>query len=78
MDTNAAIKQYGATAVYAAAHRHAAGDVARGLRSVGLRPGTMADVWEAMSAAYNAMTEAEKAIEAASASSALHQMPGAT
>ena len=75
MDTQAAITQYGAAAVYAAAHRHAAGDVARGLRSVGLRPATMADVWEVMSAAYNAMTDAERAIEAASASSALHQAP---
>lgn len=75
MDTQAAINQYGAAAVYAAAHRHAAGDVARGLRSVGLRPATMADVWVAMSAAHNAMTDAERAIEAASASSALYQAP---
>lgn len=78
MDIKAAINQYGAAAVYAAAHRHAAGDMARGLRSVGLRPSTMGDVWEAMSAAYAAMTDAERAIEAASASSALHQTPGAT
>lgn len=71
MDTKAAIKQYGAAAVYAAAHRHAAGDAAHGLRAVGLQPTTMADVWGVMSAAYAAMTDAERAIEAASASSAL-------
>lgn len=71
MDTKAAINQYGAAAVYAAAHRHSAGDMARGLRSVGLNPATMADVWDAMSAAYAAMTDAERAVEHASASSAL-------
>jgi len=71
MATNAAITKYGAAAVYAAAHRHAAGDVARGLRSVGLHPGTMADVWSSMSAAYSAMSVAERATEAASASSDL-------
>ena len=70
MDINAAISQHGAAAVYAAAHRHAAGD-ARGLRTVGLHPATMGDVWEVMSAAYSAMTDAERAIEHASASSAL-------
>ena len=73
MDTQAAIKQYGAAAVYAAAHRHAAGDSARGLGSVGLQPATMADVWETMAAAYGAMSDAERAIEHASASSALEQ-----
>ena len=71
MDIKAAINQYGAAAVYAAAHRHAAGDMPRGLRSVGLVPASMADVWDAMSAAYAAMTDAERAIDAASASSAL-------
>lgn len=73
MEKQAAINQHGAAAVYAAAHRHAAGDSARGLRTVGLRPATMADVWDVMSAAYAAMTDAERAIEAASASSALEQ-----
>ena len=71
MDTQTAISQYGAAAVYAAAHRHAAGDAAHGLHSVGLQPATMADVWSAMSAAYSAMSDAERAIEHASASSAL-------
>lgn len=71
MSAKAAIQQYGAAAVYAAAHRHAAGDTERGLRLVGLSPKTMADVWDVMSAAYAAMTDAERAIEAASASSAL-------
>ena len=76
MDTQAAISQYGSAAVYTAAHRQAEGDAARGLRTVGLQPATMADVWAAMSAAYAAMTDAERAIEAASASSALKQTPG--
>ena len=78
MDTKVAISQYGAAAVYAAAHRHAAGTAARGLRTVGLQPQTLAEVWDAMSAAYGAMTDAERAIEAASASSALRQTPGST
>lgn len=71
MDIKAAISQYGAAAVYAAAHRHAGGYMDRGLRSVGLQPDTMADVWDVMSAAYAAMTDAERAVEHASASSAL-------
>lgn len=71
MDAKAAISQYGAAAVYAAAHRHAAGDAARGLCTVGLQPQTMADVWGAMSAAYSAMSDAERAVEHASASSDL-------
>ncbi len=71
MNIAAAIQQHGAAAVYAAAHRHASGDTSRGLRSVGIQPETMADVWSAMSVAYNAMTDAERAIEAASASSDL-------
>lgn len=71
MDIKTAISQYGAAAVYAAAHRHAAGDTARGLRTVGLQPATMADVWAAMSAAYSAMSDAERAIENASASSVM-------
>jgi len=71
MDIKTAISQHGAAAVYAAAHRHSGGDQARGLRLVGLSPKTMADVWGVMSAAFAAMTDAERAIEAASASSAL-------
>ena len=71
MNIAAAIQQHGAAAVYAAAYRHAAGEVARGLRSVGLAPKTMADVWDVMRAAHEAMTDAERAIEAASASSSL-------
>lgn len=71
MDASAAISQHGAVAVYAAAHRHAAGDKARGLATVGIYPKTMGDVWDIMRAAHEAMTDAERAIEAASASSAM-------
>lgn len=71
MDTKAAISQYGAVAVYDAAPRHAAGDKARGLESAGIKPETMRDVWGVMGDAREAMTDAERAIENASASAAL-------
>lgn len=66
-----AIKQHGAAAVYAAAHRHAAGDAVRGLRTVGLQATSMRDVWDIISTAYALMSDAERAIENASASSDL-------
>lgn len=66
-----AIEVYGAKAVYEAAHRHMAGDRVRGLPSVGFHPKTMGDVWAAMDAGYAGMSDSERAIEAASASSAL-------
>lgn len=68
-----AIQKHGAKAVYEAAHRHAAGDRAQGLESVGLAPKTMRDVWDAISSAYAQMSEAERAIENAQASSRLDQ-----
>jgi len=68
-----AIQKHGAKAVYDAAHRHAAGDKTHGLECVGLAPQTMRDVWDAMSAAYSQMSEAERAIENAQASSRLDQ-----
>lgn len=71
MNTKSAISQHGAAAVYAAAHRHSGGDTARGLASVGLSAKTMADVWAIMSEAHAAMTDAERAIEAADASATL-------
>lgn len=68
-----AIKKHGARAVYDAAHRHAYGDMARGLESVGLAPKTMRDVWDAMSSAYAHMSESDRAIENAQASSRIDQ-----
>lgn len=73
MDISAAIRKHGAKAVYDAAHRHSSGDPRHGLESVGLAPKTMRDVWDAMSEAYAQMSESDRAIENALASSRLEQ-----
>jgi hypothetical protein len=71
MDVAQAIRALGAQAVYDAATRHMAGDVERGLQSVGLTAKTMADVWSIQSAAYAELGDAAKAIDLARAQAAL-------
>lgn len=67
---DAAIITYGAAAVYQAATRHMAGQ-SGGLETVGIAPVTMGDVWAAQSAAYALMTDTERAIDYAQATSML-------
>ena len=69
-----AIRSHGAQAVFTAAHRHMGGDYKRGLRSVGLQPVTMGDVWRTMSAAYAEIGPAAEAIDAAQAKAALEKL----
>lgn len=69
--TKIAIREHGAQAVYDAAVRHQAGDVAGGLASVGLSARTLGDVWWIQSAAYAELGEAARAIDHARAQAAL-------
>ncbi|MBA4743214.1 MAG: hypothetical protein H2060_10980 [Azoarcus sp.] len=66
-----AIEEYGAQAVYEAAHRHMAGDTARGLRTVGLNAHTTLEAWRILDEAYRLMTEAQRATGSAQASARL-------
>ncbi len=72
---NAAIAEHGAAKVYAAATKHMAGQQPD-LSSLGLRPKTLRDVYDALSEAYNQLGEADKAIDAAQTSAALKRFEG--
>ena len=74
MTTADAIRMHGAQTVYDAAGRHMAGDVARGLASVGLAARTMGDVWAIHSAAYAELGDAAKAIDYAKAHADLSRL----
>lgn len=67
-----AILEHGALAVYNAAAAHMTDSAS--LHAVGLQPETLGDVNRALSVAYQRMTDAERAIENAAASSALRMI----
>lgn len=66
-----AIRTHGAQACYDAASRHMGGDVARGLKAVGLAAETLGDVYAVMSAAYAELGDAAKVIDYARATAEL-------
>lgn len=71
MNTNEAIRAHGAQAVYDAACRHTAGDIDKGLPSVGLTASTMGDVYAIQSEAYAQLGEAARAIDYAKSQASL-------
>lgn len=74
MTINEAIQTYGAQAVYDAASRHMAGDMARGLRCVGLSARNMGDVYAIQREAYAQLGDAARAIDYAKAQADLDRV----
>jgi predicted HicB family RNase H-like nuclease len=70
-ETQQAIQQHGAKAVYQAATSHMAGDKANGLAKVGLTAKTLGEVFAIQSEAYKQMGPADQAIDHAQATAAL-------